>query len=131
VHNGGWYNKAGEKLGWGDLSVKDMKYICDSLNADELFIILGEQESFWDFVSDLGHSAQTATTRPEIDAPGVDYVAEHALYILAKGKLHVVAHYLQVKDDEPVQVRWDDDRQLVARYIRPENVKSLITEYAG
>jgi len=25
VHNGGWYNKSGEKIGWGDLSPSDMK----------------------------------------------------------------------------------------------------------
>ena len=51
THNSGWYNKSGEKLGFGDLSVKDFKKISKELEKDELFIILGESDSFWNFVT--------------------------------------------------------------------------------
>jgi hypothetical protein len=40
THNSGWYNKSGEKLGWGDLSLKHFKRIADEIAEDELFIVL-------------------------------------------------------------------------------------------
>ena len=45
VHNGGWYNKAGEKLGWGDLSEEDMVRLMQELEDGEFFIILPESAS--------------------------------------------------------------------------------------
>ena len=40
IKNGGWYNRSGEKLGWGDLSVEDLRRISCELEDGELFIIL-------------------------------------------------------------------------------------------
>ena len=41
-HNAGWYNRKGEEIGWGDLSVKDLKNIKGGLRTGELFIVMSE-----------------------------------------------------------------------------------------
>jgi hypothetical protein len=87
-HNAGWYNKKGEKLGWGDLSAEDMKTILADLQDGEMFIILSEQDSFWHFVTHNGGLGSLCTTKPEESAPGVDYVAANARFILVKGQAY-------------------------------------------
>src|ERR1700686_2213735 len=78
VHNGGWYNKDGEKLGWGDLSLSDMDRIASELEEGELFVILGEQDSFWSFVYARG----LPNIGLEETAPGKAYVADKARFIV-------------------------------------------------
>ncbi|TSC83037.1 MAG: hypothetical protein G01um101419_309 [Parcubacteria group bacterium Gr01-1014_19] len=89
-HNAGWYNKAGEKLGYGDLATGDLQKIAAELEEGELFITMGEQDSFWTFVTEhrgwLG--AQCVTSQDE-HSPGIAYVAEKAVYVIAKGKVYV------------------------------------------
>jgi len=50
VHNGGWYNCKGEKIGWGDLSPNDIVRLSQELEDGEDFYVLGEQDSYWNFV---------------------------------------------------------------------------------
>lgn len=90
IHNGGWYNKAGEKLGWGDLSPDDFRRILQELEEGELFIILYERDSFWNFVThNPGIIGSMCTTKPTAEAPGVDFVAEKCAYIIAaRGQLY-------------------------------------------
>jgi hypothetical protein len=90
VHNGGWYNKAGEKLGWGDLSPDDINRISSELADDELFVILGETDSHWNFVSFEDRDGLTwkKTTKEEFE-PGRKYLAEKWRYIIAPGKVYV------------------------------------------
>ncbi|OGZ05923.1 MAG: hypothetical protein A2845_03930 [Candidatus Lloydbacteria bacterium RIFCSPHIGHO2_01_FULL_49_22] len=83
THNSGWYNKAGEKLGWGDLSVENMVCIAAELEADELFIVLSEGKSYWD---------HQTNGLPE-SAPGIAYVAKHAMYVIARGQKIKVNSY--------------------------------------
>ncbi len=99
VHNGGWYNRAGEKLGWGDLSVDDFQRIYRELNDDELFIILGERDSFWNFVTRPGLIGSMAETEPTVEAPGVDYVAEKCRFIIGRNGLYLVDEYGSRKED--------------------------------
>jgi len=82
THNSGWYNKLGEKLGWGDLDVDDFRRISSELENGEFFIILGEQDSYW-------RLHETGRAHLE-EAPGVDYVAEHAMFIITQGQLYFV-----------------------------------------
>ncbi len=85
VHNGGWYNSLGEKLGWGDLDEKDFPNIQQHLQEGELFVVLPERASFWDFVTH--HSAiggSFCKTDPKEQNPGQDYLIEHAYYIITK-----------------------------------------------
>lgn len=78
VHNGGWYNGNGEKIGWGDLSKSDLNKISKGLKPDEVFIVLGEQDSFWKFVTRYGIIGAMCQVKPDEQEPGVDYVVEHA-----------------------------------------------------
>ena len=94
VHNGGWYNSAGEKLGWGDLAPEDFLRISAELEDGELFIILGEHDSFWNFVtSNPGPIGSCAKTEPTADAPGVDFVSDKCRYIIAKGQYYYVDQF--------------------------------------
>lgn len=90
VHNGGWYNKVGEKLGWGDLSGDDFKKIYAELEDDEMFIILHESDSFWNFVTKPGLIGSMAQVKPDVNAPGVEYVADRCAYVIDKEGMHVV-----------------------------------------
>lgn len=78
IHNGGWYSSSGDKLGWGDLSAEDFQRISSELESDELLIILGEEDSYWNF-----------SEHPDLsmEAPGTDYVAERARYVIARNQL--------------------------------------------
>ena len=90
IHNGGWYNRDGEKLGWGDLSPQDFLRISNEIEDGELFIILYEGDSFWNFVVRPGIIGSMAAVKPEVEAPGVDFVSEKCCYILAKHRLYYV-----------------------------------------
>jgi hypothetical protein len=92
-HNSGWYNEAGEKLGWGDLSVADIRRISREIEPGELFIILGEQDSFWNFVTHYGAIGSMCRTKPEAESPGVEYVAEKCCLIVAKDRVCFVDRY--------------------------------------
>lgn len=83
THNSGWYNKTGEKLGWGDLATPDMARIALALEPDELFIVLSEGDSSW----------ETRQRGVQEEAPGLAYVAEHALYVIALNHLYMVTDY--------------------------------------
>jgi hypothetical protein len=93
THNSGWYNKSGEKLGWGDLSVSDMKRIAKEIGNDELFIVLSEGNSHWNFVG------CTATVDLDEHAPGAQYVAEKAMYIIGRRKYYYVERFLTVEKE--------------------------------
>lgn len=96
VHNGGWYNKEGEKLGWGDLSPDDIKTIAAKLPPEESFYILSEGDSFWNFVKEIqdwnGAPVVEKKEGPREEKPGIDYVKEKAFMVIRGGKLHTVRH---------------------------------------
>lgn len=107
IHNGGWYNKDGEKLGWGDLDQEDIDRIAAGLNEEEIFIILGEQDSFWKFVTHTGPIGSMSVASDDESAPGKTYVAEHARYFIEKGKVWRVEHGREGRpaEAEPVMSR--------------------------
>ncbi len=80
THNSGWYNKAGEKLGWGDLSTYDVARISAELEAGELFVILSESDSYW-------NPRRNGISE---SAPGVTYIAMHAVFIVVQGYVYSV-----------------------------------------
>ena len=100
THNSGWYNKLGEARGWGDLAAKDFRRISKGLKKNELFIILGELDS-----------CPNSFTRPRlrrirtwwrrkfvVNAPGIDYVAKCALFVIAKNRLYYVNPFGNIKE---------------------------------
>jgi hypothetical protein len=48
LHDARWYNRYGEKLGWGDLVPEDFERIASGLKSDELFIILRKVDMYRD-----------------------------------------------------------------------------------
>lgn len=84
-HNAGWYNKKGEKIGWGDLETKDIKNIQNEINEDELFIILSESASFWKFVRRPGPIGSMSDVDHQSEyAPGQEYVAKYFMWCVSK-----------------------------------------------
>lgn len=73
IHNAGWFNIKGERIGCGDLSLKDLQTIAKSIPAGEIFIALNEADSGWNIPSELNHSE-----------PGFHYVINNAVWIVAK-----------------------------------------------
>ena len=120
THNSGWYNKSGEKLGFGDLSTKDFQRISSELEDGELFIILGESDSFWNFVTRPGLIGSMAQTKPTVEAPGVDYVAEHAMYVIARNQLYRIDRYGDSKEETS---EW---RGLQFKVLKPDATRSLM-----
>jgi hypothetical protein len=98
-HNAGWYNKRGEKVGWGDISLRDMTRIVQLLAkgaSDELFITMGEQDSFWNFVEKpIGPIGAMCKTTEQEKAPGFDYLVEHAMYVISKEGIHRILDRFQ------------------------------------
>jgi hypothetical protein len=96
VHNGGWYNSDGQKIGWGDLSGEDILRIQSKLKDKECFIVLGESDSYWHFVTfvkeppDLKANPGDYRTihrmlvDPKAKNPGLDYIASKIYYLITK-----------------------------------------------
>jgi hypothetical protein len=97
VHNGGWYNGLGEKLGWGDLSLDDFVRLAKELEPGEEFYILGESASFWNFVTQHGAIGSLCAVKPDAQAPGIEYVKAKARFLITAG--HVTAFIRYEGDD--------------------------------
>lgn len=87
-HNNGWYNKAGEKLGWGDIDAKDFKNIQKELEEGQLFILLGEHDSYWTFVREYGVIGSMCATEATVEAPGQAYVADKFTFAISKDRIY-------------------------------------------
>ncbi len=133
VHNGGWYNKAGEKLGWGDLNDRDFKQISKGLEKDQLFIVLNERDSFWNFVNfdkPFAYGWQ-AGTKPDEKAPGVDYVVNHARYIISSSKIYCIDEYKNYNDGDIFD--WEKElphlkMKIAFTMLKREGVSKLVKE---
>ena len=86
----GWYNNHGEWIGWGDLSGQDMQDISVNLKENESFFVLHEEDAFLKFLRNLVPDA-SRIVRNE-DAPGLDYIATHALFIIEMNAIYRVHH---------------------------------------
>lgn len=100
THNGGWYNQAGEKLGWGDLDSNDFRTIQQKLEPGQMFLVLGEHDSFWNFVTRVGIIGSDSTTTPDVNAPGPEYVAEKAWHIITPEFIRHINDYDNPRDGE-------------------------------
>ncbi|MCK9351946.1 MAG: hypothetical protein WCT49_01465 [Candidatus Paceibacterota bacterium] len=93
THNSGWYNRNGEKLGWGDLDALDFQRISEEIEEGETFIVLSEQDSFRNFVKRSGVIGSIVTVDDAEQCPGIEYMAEKALYVITRGKLYKTNRY--------------------------------------
>jgi len=91
AHNGGWFNQEGERLGWGDLAAEDFVNIQRTLEPGDMFFVLGESDSFWNFVRNIGPIGSMCSTSPTIDKPGVEYVRERFMYLITPERIYCKA----------------------------------------
>jgi hypothetical protein len=73
IKSAGWFNQLGQKLGAGDLSLREMGVIQQNIAADEMFFVLSEADSMWGIPSQFDKSE-----------PGFCYVAENATWIIGR-----------------------------------------------
>lgn len=117
IRNSGWYNKLGEKLGFGDLTVENFQRISNELEDGEQFIILNEFDSYLKLAT---RSVKAIVTEPTMEAPGVDYVAKHAIYIIVRNQLYCVDRYGSLGEEFL-------DRGLRFKILKQAAVKTLMT----
>jgi len=98
AHNGGWYNKEGEKIGWGDLSFVDAVKVAQELDEGEMFIVMLEHDSFWRFARQIMFIGAECKTAPTAEAPGKEYVALHARWVFEKNRITYVTNKENVSE---------------------------------
>jgi hypothetical protein len=76
LNNAGWFNLAGEKIGHGDISMKDMEKISNNLNANECFFVLLEFDTTWGMPKDMN-----------ANEPGKDYVLKHCVWSISRSSI--------------------------------------------
>lgn len=89
VHNGRWFNRRGEYLGWGDLDEQSIRAIRDGLTGDEMFLVMTEYD-FCIYINDrVGtyrwESLDAATRRR--------YVYDYAHYLFVPGKIYDILDF--------------------------------------
>lgn len=89
IHNGGWYDKTGKKIGWGDLSCEDIDFIATNIPEGELLIVLTEEASFWAFVTETEMLGSLCKIDPMSETPGFEYLAKHARYVISRNIISV------------------------------------------
>ena len=107
IHNGGWHNKAGEWLGWGDLSPADLRRVMEVLEEGEMFVVLYESD------------------RPRVkgqpDATPT-YLAEKAAYVVVKGDLYYVDRHGYSTGKETVDMLYG----ITAKVLAPETFAQML-----
>ena len=73
LNNAGWFNLAGEKVGYGDLSMADLAVISSKISSKECFFALSEFDTVWNIPKDL-----------KANEPGKDFVLKHCVWACAK-----------------------------------------------
>lgn len=101
AHNGGWYNQKGEKLGWGDLSYAQLLRISQEIAEGEVFYVLPEGASHWDFVRwSKDRNDMSYTIAPDAQAPGIEYVQAKCKWVIKRGSITRVSDYQYEKVGE-------------------------------
>jgi hypothetical protein len=126
VHNGGWYDIRGVKVGWGDLSPKNIEALRTAIGADDVLFVLSEQDSYWKFVTDIKGPAYLGyvTTDDGEKHPGIDYVMQHARLVVHNHEVWSVrADY---EDQEKEETDVDLRNGVTARDISRDTLRSRL-----
>jgi hypothetical protein len=94
----GWFNKDGRWVGWGDLTNRDMVNIASRLKPGEQFIVVHEEDSYRRFLKDIVPDP-TRILRTE-DTLGLEYVAEHAMFLITPDCIFPVSNVHPRRDAE-------------------------------
>lgn len=128
-HNSGWYNAFGQKLGYGDLSKADVLRIQQNLPIHEIFITMSERNSFWDFVTQIGIIGSMSSADATIEEPGVDYVADHARFVITRDVIYWADKYSRaggLKEYQGLTLQVVDAKRV--RYLMEEACKLIKAE---
>jgi hypothetical protein len=114
INTAAWFNGQGERIGTGDLSLKDMDHISKNIPLSELFFVLTEADAGWNLPQDMDRTA-----------PGIEYVLNHAVWLIARTSS--ASTIIRVRSDfigaKAVQVEQDGIKYF--RTSREELVKAL------
>ena len=87
INSAVWFNIAGERLGSGDLSLKDMEKISSKIEPGEAFIVVGEGDAIWEIPDEANN-----------DAPGFDFLAKKMLWSITNQGIIRVRDYVCSSD---------------------------------
>lgn len=92
--NAGWYDRHGHKLGWGDLSADDLAKIMSGISRHEVFLVLGETDSYWHFTKFVTRGAKKfLRVHARERAPGARYILEHCSFVILHGAAYCVLRH--------------------------------------
>ncbi len=88
VHNAGWYDETGKRIGFGDISLRNLVAVANGLKDNERFIVLCEEDA----TSERKYYTWLDTHPKEpvgvlVHHPGMGYLAAHCLFIVCPGAL--------------------------------------------
>lgn len=112
IQSAGWFNIKGERLGCGDLTLKDMAYISKHISPEEVFIAVGEANCEWNLPSGLDRTA-----------PGFEYIISKAVWVMAKANIGGIV--LRVRDDIEKQEEAEKDGIKYLRIPRADLYKAM------
>jgi hypothetical protein len=112
----GWYNERGQWLGWGDLRNPDLEAIATELTYGERFIILHEEDSYRRFIRNIVPGLSRAFRNE--DAPGLDYVAEHAILIIETRAIYSISLVLSARTEWRNGITY----QVIDKCVAEENI---------
>lgn len=90
INNAGWFNIKGQRLGSGDLSIKDLQLVSKTISNTEAFFVLSEADTTWNLSSDMDRTE-----------PGIDYVIKNCVWVA--GRLDNKNILVRVRDDISAQ----------------------------
>lgn len=89
-NNSGWFNINGEKIGSGDLSMKDLETISKHISPAEVFLILSENDSGFNIPNHLDRTE-----------PGKDYVVNKTTWVVGKDNMGGIILRVGDRNDKP------------------------------
>jgi hypothetical protein len=101
VHNGGWFNRQWQKIGWGDLAEDDFVKIAKAIPFGELFVVLSERTPI--LISITG-----------------DYCMENCSWLVEHGWAYQVDRHAE--HDDPIILR----RSVRFRKITSSSVRHIV-----
>jgi hypothetical protein len=89
LNNAGWFNGAGEKLGFGDLSISDFDTIAKNHHADDIFLVCSEFDTSWNMPNHL-----------DSQAPGLDYIMKNCIWAVYNNRIIKVRNTISKSIDD-------------------------------
>lgn len=93
LHNAVWFNKDGERLGWGDIAKKDIDQIAAFLEEGEMFVFLHESDANWDFYRHKGPDGERYEIIPKKDSLGTEYIGKYATYFVIRHRPYYIERF--------------------------------------